>query len=401
MTKAVALILFLLFFGFAEAKADCVIDDDMPTTEQLKKSFKEGEAYEKAGKIEEAYKAYNIAQTQICFENPVRDEAMKRIAPIALKLGTKAEKDGEAEKAYGIYEAGRHYAAADRMMLKIARANPEDKGIVERGLNHFRMRAYRELEKGKRQDSNPAGGYKLDMGMHNEMMSIPVSNGKKALDAESLVLTEEYLSEYQALQNSRPQLPTLDPAVLKKLAGAERAFADKWQGDRISESLKALEKAASWFNMVQEEKELWALLKERYAKRASLIIERYYGAPEILGRADEYFRFRDDTNKKLDELRAKAKTLGDKAFEKGRYLDAREYYSIAYDKAGMNKAEAVIKKEEGKIAAQIKRMEDAAEKSEKEREKAAKDWEKKTIKDQKQRDKFLKEQEDLEKELGL
>ncbi|MBZ0220499.1 MAG: hypothetical protein K8I01_08735 [Candidatus Methylomirabilis sp.] len=364
--------------------------------------------------MEEAFKSYNRARTPVCSaKNPVENEAAARLAPIALKLGKAAEKNGEIKRAFEFYEAGGHFAAADHMMLAIARAagvNERDK--VERAMSHFDGRRSGDFKIERKPALAAAGEYELDTSMYDEVMNLPAANGKKALEAESKALDEDYLGEYQAVLNARPKVPTLDEDVLKEGQASEKAFRRKWKTDRIEESLKLLSEAHSWFVVAPPDarKEAISELGKRRIMRGELITERYHGAPGLLEKAAQYFRAAGD-EKRIKEVRTKAKVLGDQAMQKGHFLDAKDYYKLAEDSAGEAKADAGIKEAEERQAAkaagagasqieELKRFYGDPEKA-KEMQRSAEEMQKRMLKDSRQRKQFQQEQDDLERELGL
>jgi hypothetical protein len=139
----------------------------------------------------------------------------------------------------------------------------------------------------------------------------------------------------------------------KMLAKEENAFAAR------KDSLDELQQAKEWFDLAGEGKQAEARAEQR---GDSLLAE---GSVRSVERAFSYFDFAHNRTK-LNSAKARARKLGDDAASKGDHGLATKFYELSGDKV---KAGAVEKQKE---------------KTESQRQ-----------------DKFKKEQESLEKELGL
>jgi hypothetical protein len=62
--------------------------------------------------------------------NPYENDAAKRAAPLGLELGAAAEKNGDLRHAFELYEAGGHFALADRVFMMMTRAEQDEPSKV-------------------------------------------------------------------------------------------------------------------------------------------------------------------------------------------------------------------------------------------------------------------------------
>src|SRR5262245_45549219 len=107
----------------AQALADC----PGPQVPDKKRHYQAALTFEKQGKQEQALREYRAAEGYACEPvNPVEADAATRAAPLGLALGSAAEKSGNAQRAYELYEAGGHFAHADRMFMTLIRAKPDE-----------------------------------------------------------------------------------------------------------------------------------------------------------------------------------------------------------------------------------------------------------------------------------
>src|SRR5262245_32857316 len=83
------------------ARADCPLG----SAYDAGKALERGQALEAQGKKAEALSEYVRAQADVCDEagNPYRAAAAKRGAPLALELGTAAEKAGDFQHARSFF----------------------------------------------------------------------------------------------------------------------------------------------------------------------------------------------------------------------------------------------------------------------------------------------------------
>jgi hypothetical protein len=158
------------------------------------------------------------------------------------------------------------------------------------------------------------------------------------------------------------------------LLAEETAFAKKerFGKDNYEESREAIVEALCWTQKYAEAKR--GAVLNRALKRAETTLAGT--APRDLRAAENYF-YSADRGSRAGDVRARAGSLGDAARKRGELELALEFYSIADDNAKAKELRALMEKTE----------------AEQERKAAAKEGARQKT--------FQKEQDALEKELGL
>lgn len=167
---------------------------------------------------------------------------------------------------------------------------------------------------------------------------------ERTLQRESAAFNEQYLREYVALIQSRPENPP-DADAVQRWSTAQRAFAQKWQDeDPMKTSRQALE-LMRMCGLDGHDENLRKSIENRFAtlveQRATTLRTAFHRAPKLLEDAMDYYRLRGDhpdLEGELMAVRSQAMQLGDQAKGQRRYTLAAEYYRVAGDDA---KAEAV------------------------------------------------------------
>jgi hypothetical protein len=334
----------LLLIG--RTHADCAGD----TLPDKKRNYERAQASERAGKKEDALRAYRAAEGYACEpRNPYEDDAAKRAAPLGLDLGAAAEKQGDLRRAFEMYEDGGHYAIADRVFMLITRAAQDEPNAYQSALEHYRNR------EGAFVSNNAAAlkavpGYKLDPKYMAEVQAMPAKAVERALERERSAWNEQFLREYVQLIQSRPD-DVLDTDALQRFGSAQQAFARKWQDtDPAQTSRRALESLKMW-GMTGPDENLHKSAQARFvqlvAQRATTLRTAFHGAPKLLEEAMSYYRMVNGEQAQLEgqlrAIRAQAVQLANQANAEQRYMLASEYYDVADEPA---KAEAARAKQQ-------------------------------------------------------
>lgn len=135
-TGIVAALALMLTAYLPMAWADgCRTEDEKAAAVQMRKA----EDNERAGKLQEAYALLEKVDS-ICLggDGDKRYEAMRK--RIGLQLGQQEEKQGRLDAAFDWYQRSRNEVEADRVKLKKVNANPQDRNVVSRAIDHFKYR---------------------------------------------------------------------------------------------------------------------------------------------------------------------------------------------------------------------------------------------------------------------
>lgn len=324
----------------AQAFADCAGDG----VADKKRFYQNAQNFEREGKKEQALVAYQHAQGFACEpENPYEMDAARRAAPLGMELGQAAEKQGDFTRAFQLYEAGGHFAIADRVFLESIRAEQDSPSAYQRALEHFRNR------EGAFYGNNAAalkvtGTYKVDPKYMAEVQAMPKRGVERAAEREKAAFNEEYLREYVQLIQSQPD-DTGDFAALQRTGDAQTAFAKKWPNqDPMKTSRDALQDMRMW-GMNGNDDELRKSMNTRVTslveQRATLLRDKFFNAPRLLGDAMEFYRVLGSeagVGSKIAAIRSQAKQLAADADAKQRYGLAAEYYGVAGDSPAANAA---------------------------------------------------------------
>lgn len=317
--------------AFADCAGDGVADK--------KRHYQSAQNYEREGKKEQALYAYQHAQGYACENsNPYEMDAAKRAAPLGMELGQAAEKQGDLTRAFQLYEAGGHFAIADRVFFATIRADQDNPGAFQRALEHYRNR------EGSFLGNNAAaikvtGGYKVDPKYMAEVLAMPKRGVERAVEKEQAAFNEQYLREYVQLVQSQPDDPS-DFAALQRAGDAHTAFARKWTDqDPMKTSRDALQAMRMW-GLNGNDDELRASVDTRVKalveQRATLLRDKFFGAPKLLGDAMDFYRALGSeagVGGKIKAIRSQARQLAADADARKRYGLAAEYYNVAGDDA--------------------------------------------------------------------
>jgi hypothetical protein len=415
ITTAALLLGTLLSAG--TAFADC----PGPFVRDMKRAYENAKTAEGQGKKEDALFFYHGAQGSVCENNnPYEADAAKRAAPLGLELGAAAEKRGDFDKARQLYEAGGHFAAADRAFMRAIRPNALEPRAYASGKDHFHRRSETWFNQNNAAALRVTGAYKPDPELIAEVDAMPAKGIDHALRKEAASFNEDYLRDFVQLTQAQPDDPT-DANALQRMLSAQQAFSQKWKNaaGSLDTSQEALQTLRSWSITVEDKKlaaDVAAKVAQISEQHATALKQKYFGAPQLLQDAIDYYYLPASDNSTVEPkaaaVRALALKLGGEADAKDRYVLAASYYSVADADA---KAEAV--RERGrqvamkKMQPQIDQMRKQADAIQKEYGDPAKVAEvqkqaeatRKAMQQQQQGAKAnnRKGAEDLEKELGL
>jgi hypothetical protein len=396
-----------------DALADCVSES---TSAQVKKAFAQAEAHEKAGRDREAVFQYAAAQEFTCDAPNTRIlEAAKRAAPLALRAGRVYEAKGDLAEAYRLYEAGGHYAAADKVLVAQVRAKPDDLTLWDRARDHFSHRDLAAHATNNKERIEAAGPYTLDRTLHDFVMRQPADGVERALKREAAVFSEAFVRDYEAMMRERHTVAAADMTSYNKVAAAERSFHAKWPDDRFEQSREELAAARDWGHrwLPPDAASKAALQKiaARAVQRGDLLAQKFSGAPEVLEKAMDYYRFAQQ-DPKVAAVKAQAAQLGSKAEAQGSLRLAAKYFDASGDD---NRAQALQARERQQQQAAMQPTIDAMQKQAAEIQNAYSDPAKveemkrrareqqELLRKQQQgaKEKNAKSAEELEKELGM
>lgn len=355
-----------------EAIADCAGN----TVHDAKRSYERGLTLEKQGNGKDAVLAFAAAQGYVCENhNPYEADAARRAAPLALSIGNAAEKKGDLKLAFDMYEAGGHFALADRVFMQMIRARQDEPSAWLEARSHFDGRTLEAFKVNRAAALKVTGPYQVDPKFIEEVKGMPARAIERAAQREAAAFNEEYLREYVQLVQSRPDDAT-DAAAIQRSITAQQAFAQKWkQQDLTKTSLEAIDLMRLWaFNSSDQAfaKQVIGRVAQLGEQRIQTLVQKYSGAPELLRCAMDMLHVLDlDPAKqeaRLASLRAQARGLGDQAYAKRRYTLAADYYEAAGDSV---RAESV-RKEQNQLAMQ--KMQPAIDEASKQAEALAKQF---------------------------
>jgi hypothetical protein len=334
--STVALIVGSLAIG-AHALADC----PGPFASDARRAYEKARAYEQQGKSEAALRLYAQAEGYVCENvNPYEADAAKRAAPLGLTAGGAAEKRNDLQTAFDLYEAGGHFAQADRVLMAITRARADEPFAYQKAREHFDDRSLEAFAINHAAALRVTGPYRPDPKLIAEVTAMPAKGVERAAQRESNAFNEQYLRDYVQLIQSRADDLT-DANAIQRTISAQQAFAQKWQQQEpMKASHEALELMRSWAsasNDAQLIKQTNAEIARRAEQHAQLLAQKYSGAPKLLEDAMDFVSVQhlEEANReaRIAGLRAQAAKLGDAASAKNRYVLAAEYYDAARDTA--------------------------------------------------------------------
>jgi hypothetical protein len=409
------LIAFACFAAGSNALADCAAD---ATPAGTRAAYNKGLQLEREGKLPGAFLAYVDAQEYTCDANPVESDAARRAAALAGPLGSAAEKKGDFEKAFGIYDAGGHYAAADRALMALVRANPDSPYVFGKARSELEHRALPAFHSNNKIRLAVTGAYHPDPKNLAEVLAMPARGAERAFQKEAAAFNEQYLHEFVELTQSTPDDPT-DFEAMQAAQNRFRLFAQKWPNDPLKASRDALSLAHSWGAAANDQAlsdRIEAQRKRTLEQRIAILTQNYNGAPKLIEAAISYQLAinleHNVSQQRVAAIKAQAGKLGDEAQAKQRYLLASEYYAVADQDA---KAQAARDQQQQLAMARMQPTMDAMQEQAQELQKQFSDPEKvkamqeqaralqQSLQEQQQADarSNAKRADDLEKELGM
>ena len=350
MLTRLAIPFALCVSAFAAVAGQALADCPGPNAADKKRIYLQAQALDKQGKQEDALRAYRNAEGYVCENfNPVEADAATRAAPLGLALGTAAEKAGNTQLAFERYDAGGHFAHADRMFMAVTRTKADDPSAFQAAREYFDTRGIESFQANNAAAIKISGAYKPDPKLVAEVMAMPAKGFERAAQREAAAFNENYLREYVQLIQARPDDPT-DGAALQRTASAQQSFARKWQQqDPVKSSRAALQSMRMWgLNGGDERlaKQAEAAYVQRADQHAQLLVQKYSGAPKLLEDAMDFITMQSleqaKTDARVASIKAHAMKLADEANASKRYLLATEYYDVAGETA---KAQATREKQ--------------------------------------------------------
>jgi hypothetical protein len=348
----------LLFTGRALADCDGGVDDKQ-------RIYERALAAERAGDKEAALYGFRAAQGYACGpENPYEADAARRAAPLGLELGAAAEKRGDLRRAVSLYDAGGHFAIADRVLMELTRAEQDQPSAYQRALEHYRNRAEPSFQSNNAAALKVTGAYTPDPKYMAEVQAMPARGVERALARERAAFNEQQLREYVALIQASPD-DALDTRAMMRWMDEMAAHEKKWQGkDPAAESRRALQELRMW-GLNGNDEELRASVEKSWAslveQRATTLRTAFHRAPKLLKDAMDYYGVlgpeHPDLAGKLAAIRSQARQIAEEAERNGRYSLAADYYGVAGDDA---KAQAVRSAQQQAAMQQMQPSLDAA-----------------------------------------
>jgi len=312
--------------------ADCAADATVADVQRL---YAAAQKFELEGRDDRAFHAYVTAQQYTCDANPVAVPAAQRGAVLGLALGSEAEKNGAFDRAFAIYEEAGQYAAADRALMSLLRTRPDDPSLFERARRTLEDRSSGAFADNNKVRMQAAGSYTPNPKLLVEVLKMPAIGIQRALEKESGILNDDYLSDYVRVVQARPDDPT-DAAAVQAAASLQQLFVQKWPGDLLKESRAAIDLARSWATVVNDAAQrvkFEAQYRQRIEQRVALLTKNFNGAPALLETATDYLRSSSfeakDRDDRIVAVRNLAARLGDTATAKQRFTLAADYYEVA------------------------------------------------------------------------
>jgi hypothetical protein len=342
-----ALLVASLTMG-AKAFADC----PGPFLADAKKAYEKAQAAEKQGRLEAAVRLYAQAEGSVCEPvNIYEADAARRAAPLGLTLGGTAEKKGDLQTAYELYEAGGHFALADRAFMALTRARAGEPAAYQAAREHFDHRSIEAFQSNHAAAIKAAGAYRPDPKLIAEVAAMPAKGIELTVQREAAAFNEQFLRDYIQLIQSRSDDLT-DASAIQQSISVQQTFVQKWQGqDPIRSSREALETLRMWgvtSSDAEISKKAMAQFSQRADQRAQLLVQKYSGAPKHLEDAIDFITMQQldapKSEARVAAVRAQAAKLGDEANAKKRYLLAAEYYDVAHDAAKATAARDKVSK---------------------------------------------------------
>jgi hypothetical protein len=307
------------------------------TNDDAKRLLAEGKSFESQGKKQQALFKYQAATGYFCEKvNPYAPEAAKRAAPLGLELGAAAEKRGELDISKQLYEAGGHYAAADRVFMQAIRTRADSADSYGAAVEHFSNRQEEWFLSNNAAPLEVVKGYKPDPKLLAEVDAMPARALERLTQKEAAAFNEQFLREYVQTVQSMPNDPT-DAAAMQRSLAVHQTFAQKWKGeDLVKTSRDTLRDLRFWgikSRDPQFAKTVLTRTSQLVEQRASVLRQKYNAAPKLLEDAIDYYHVLGTEDAKarsaIVATRGEALKLGDEANAKQRLALAAEYYEAA------------------------------------------------------------------------
>lgn len=413
-SRVLALLAVAISASAIDAQADCA----GASVAETKRHFAKGQELERAGQRRDALVAYVAAQEYTCEPNPVELNAAQRAAALALPLAQAAEQAKDYDAAYRLYDDGGHFAAADRALLALLRAQADDPSLYSRAREFFEYRASPAFQANNRVRLGLTGPYVANAQHLVEVRNLPNAGAERAFKAEAAAFNEQYLREYVEIVQSRPEDQT-DHAAVQRFANQMQSFHQRWANDPLKTSRDALQLAHAWSAVTNDAalaNKIAAKRRERLEQRIVTITRTYARAPQLLEAAIDYQMAMhiDEAAKqsRVTGIRNHAATLADQAMQQQRFGLAADYYVVARLDA---KAAGAREQQQHLAMATMQPTIDAMRKQAEDMQKAFSDPQK--VKDMQEQARAMqqaiqaqqqanakgsaKQTDDLEKELGL
>lgn len=331
-----ALIITLLVAAPA-ALADCVADT---TVAEAKLDYQQGAQLEARGDAMGALRAYEAAQGYVCEDggNPVAKAAAGKAAALAGKRGQQAEAQGHhyasdnaSPGAFQWYEAGGHYAAADRSLVAALRKNPQDLALSAFAQEHFQRRGEPYFLANHQLQISAAGPYTRDKTHAEFVAGLPISNIERLLKQAAGHVPDAYLKEWAALDHRQVTAKPHDIAASIQLQQQAGQFEQTWQSNRLDDTLKLFQQANSWTQQLRDHARA-EQLRERIDRARILHADRllagYAGVPDVMQSALDAYQA-SDAQAKVDATQRRAGQLADEAMKAQQYQRAARFYYLA------------------------------------------------------------------------
>jgi hypothetical protein len=319
---------------------------------QIKKTYESAQAYERAGNQEAALFAYRASEGDACEgANPYEADAAKHAAALGQPIGAAYEKKGDFHKAFQAYDAGGHFAAADRALMELTRSKLDEPNAFETAREHFDTRALPAFQSNNKAALKVTGPYQPDPKLVVEVAALPAKAVEHTLQKEAAAFNEQYLRDYVQVIQSRPDDPT-DADAIQRAVAAQQAFAQKYQdADPIKASQQALYLLRQWGSVAPDaavQKTALAQFAQRTLGHGDVLAQKYSAAPKLLEDATTYYNMQeiDDAKKgaQIAGVKSQALKLADAASAKQRFSLASEYYEVAGDHAKSKAADEQARK---------------------------------------------------------
>lgn len=319
-------------------------DGDCNWNKDMKASFDKAVAAEKRKAFAEAFEEYSIAQYESGCDgkNPVSAEAKAAVRRIAKKMSDEEEKKGNLYKPVALSKG----AGAFQWLEAAESFADADRMMMKmiktkpEDIEAVKIAlGHFQRRKEMSEDLKKYHGFNVDLSYLKELESTASKNGENALNKEE----KEFSNNTIALG-----------------------------GTNVDRSIRQLSNARQWFAFFKDAKEKQVI--ERAEKRGDALYADSNN-PQSLEEAIRYYEVANDEGK-IRKVKEKAFRLAAEAEKEGILLRAVHYYNIA---GSHDKAERLEKSVQERSMKQEKEM----------------------LKDENQKKKFKKEQDDLEKELGM